>query len=161
MPVCPIALTSFSYHEKDPHCTAGGSSLHGGDRLLSLTNKPHVNLTNAKSDIAVDAKTLLEEYQRDEAASNEKYFDKVIAVKGIVTEVMNDEGTVKVSLETGDPNGFVVRCELSATAPHAAPNLLQENLFSSRVPAAGLTLMCSSTTALKSVKSSFKKIYTT
>jgi len=83
-----------------------------------LWNKPHVNLTNAKSDIAVDAKTLLEEYQLNEAASNEKYFDKVIAVKGNVTEVMNDEGTVKVSLETGDANGFVVRCELSATAPH-------------------------------------------
>jgi flagellar basal body-associated protein FliL len=83
-----------------------------------LWNKPHVNLTNAQSDIAVDAKTLLEEYQRNETASNEKYFDKVIAVKGNVAEVMNDEGTVKVSLETGDPNGFVVRCELSATAPH-------------------------------------------
>ena len=41
-----------------------------------LWNKPHVNLTNAKSDIAVDAKTLLEEYQRNETASNEKYFDK-------------------------------------------------------------------------------------
>jgi hypothetical protein len=84
-----------------------------------LWNKPHVNLTNAKSDIAVDAKALLEEYQLNEVASNEKYFDKVIAVKGTVMEVMNDEGTVKVSLETGDPSGFVVRCELSATAPHA------------------------------------------
>lgn len=84
-----------------------------------LWNKPHVNLTNAKSDVVVDAKTLLEEYQRDEAASNEKYFDKVIAVSGNVSEVMNDEGTVKIGLETGDPNGFMVRCELSATAPHA------------------------------------------
>jgi hypothetical protein len=84
-----------------------------------LWNKPHVNLTNAKSDIVVDAKALLEEYQQNEGASNEKYFDKVIAVKGNVAEVMNDEGTLKIGLETGDRNGFMVRCELSATAPHA------------------------------------------
>ena len=71
-----------------------------------LWNKPHVNLTNAKSDIVVDAKALLEEYQQNEGASNEKYFDKVIAVKGNVAEVMNDEGTLKIGLETGACSGF-------------------------------------------------------
>jgi len=84
-----------------------------------LWNKPALDLTNAKSDIVVDATALFNEYKTDEAQANSKYFEKVIGVSGKVQEVLNDEGTVKVSLETGDPNGFVVRCELSKTSAHA------------------------------------------
>lgn len=92
--------------------------LLGGGVGYYLWNKPHVNMANAKTDIAIDATALFNEYNADENAANAKYFDKVIAVTGKVKEVTNDEGTVKVSLETGDANGFVVRCELSTTNAH-------------------------------------------
>ena len=90
----------------------------GGGIGYYLWNKPHKDMVAAKTDLTIDAATLFSEFNANEAAANAKYFDKVIAVSGKVKEVNNDEGTVKVSLETGDPNGFVVRCELSSTAKH-------------------------------------------
>lgn len=92
-------------------------ALVGGGVGYYLWNKPHPNLTNAKTDITIDAAALYAEYSADETASNAKYFEKVIAVSGKVKEVTNDEGTVKVSLETG--HDFGVRCILSATTAHA------------------------------------------
>ena len=89
----------------------------GGVVGYYLWNKPHPNLTNAKTDITVDAAALYAEYSADETASNDKYFEKVIAVSGKVKDVTNDEGTIKVSLDTG--HDFGVRCELSTTTPHA------------------------------------------
>lgn len=83
-----------------------------------LWNKPHMNLTNTKADVTLDAATLFNEFKADETSANTKYLDKVIAVNGKVKEVVNDEGTVKISLDTGDPNDFVVRCELSTTTQH-------------------------------------------
>lgn len=82
-----------------------------------MWNKPHQNMATAKTDVAIDAAALFAEYNADENACNTKYLDKVIAVSGKVKEVTNDEGSIKVSLDTG--GDFGVRCELSSTATHA------------------------------------------
>lgn len=82
-----------------------------------MWNKPHQNMATAKTDIAIDATALFNEYNADENACNAKYLEKVIAVSGKVKEVTNDEGAVKVSLDTGGE--FGVRCELSTTTTHA------------------------------------------
>ena len=82
-----------------------------------MWNKPHQNMATAKTDVTIDAAALFKEYNANENACNTKYLDKVIAVSGKVKEVTNDEGSVKVSLETG--NEFGVRCELSTTTAHA------------------------------------------
>jgi hypothetical protein len=65
-------------------------------------NKPHQNMTTAKTDVAIAAPALFEEYNGD--------------VTGKVKEVTNDEGSVKVSLEAG--GDFGVRCELSSADPN-------------------------------------------
>ena len=88
----------------------------GGAIGYYLWNKPHQNMATAKTDVSIDAKALFTEYNTDETACNAKYLDKVIAVSGKVKEVTNDEGTIKVSFDTG--GDFGVRCELSTTAPH-------------------------------------------
>lgn len=82
-----------------------------------LWNKPHQNMATAKTDVAIEAAALFAEYNADETACNAKYLNKVIAVTGKVKDVTNDEGSVKVSLETG--SDFGVRCSLSTTATHA------------------------------------------
>jgi tRNA_anti-like len=89
----------------------------GGGVAYYLWNKPHQNMNTAKTDVTIDAMALFTEYNADEAACNAKYLDKVIAVSGKVKEVANDEGTVKVSLDTN--SDFGVRCELSTTTTHA------------------------------------------
>jgi hypothetical protein len=82
-----------------------------------MWNKPHQNMATAKTDVTIDATALFAEYNADENACNAKYLDKVIAVSGKVKDVTNDEGSIKVSLDTG--GDFGVRCELSSTALHA------------------------------------------
>ena len=82
-----------------------------------MWNKPHQNMATAKTDVTIDAAALFAEYNADENACNAKYLDKVIAVSGKVKEVTKDEGSVKVSLDTG--SDFGVRCELSSTSAHA------------------------------------------
>jgi hypothetical protein len=81
-----------------------------------MWNKPHKNMATSKTDVAIEASALFNEYNADENACNAKYLDKVIAVSGKVKEVTTDEGAVKVSLETG--GDFGVRCALSGTAAH-------------------------------------------
>lgn len=81
-----------------------------------MWNKPHQDMNTAKTDVRIDASALFKEYNTDENTCNAKYLDKVIAVSGKVKDVTNDEGIVKVSLETG--SDFGVRCELSATSAH-------------------------------------------
>lgn len=97
------------------------AALIGGGIGYYLWNKPHVNMAKAKTDIAVDAKAIYDEYQADENAANAKYFDKVIAVKGTVKSVSGDEeGAVQVTLDTGAEFGVV--CILSETAQHKRKN---------------------------------------
>ena len=91
-------------------------ALIGGGVAYYMWNKPHQNMATAKTDVTIEAGALFEAYNADENACNAKYLDKVIAVSGTVKEVTNDEGTIKVSLDTG--GDFGVRCELSTTATH-------------------------------------------
>lgn len=97
-----------------------GLGIVGAGAGYYMWNKPHKNMATAKTDVVIDAATLFTEYNADENACNQKYLDKVIAVSGSVKAVTNDEGSVKVQLETGSE--FSVLCSLSPTAQHARTN---------------------------------------
>lgn len=90
--------------------------LIGGAVGYYMWNKPHENMQKAKTDVAIDATQLFNEFSTDEAAANAKYLEKTIAVSGKVKEVTKDEGTVKISLETG--NEFGVLCVLDELSAH-------------------------------------------
>ncbi len=84
----------------------------------NLWNKPHQDIAAAKTDVAIDAVALYNEYDTDENAANAKYLDKVVAISGKVKEASKDaDDAVKVSLEAGSEMG-VVACELSPFAKH-------------------------------------------
>jgi hypothetical protein len=90
----------------------------GGAVGYYLWNKPHIEMQAAKTDLAIDATTLFNEFNADEAAANAKYLDKTIAVSGKVKEATKtDDGTVKVSLDAG--SDFGVFCELDPLSRHA------------------------------------------
>ena len=92
-------------------------ALAGGAIGYYLWNKPHTNMQSVKTDLAIDAAALFNEYNADETAANAKYLDKVIAVSGKVKETSKaEDGTIKVSLDTG--SDFGVLCELDPLSKH-------------------------------------------
>lgn len=92
-------------------------ALVGGGVGYYLWNKPQKNMITAKADMAIDATTLFNEFSNDETAANAKYLDKTVAVSGVVKETtQSDDGTVKVSLDTGSE--FGVLCELDPLSKH-------------------------------------------
>lgn len=92
-------------------------ALIGGAVGYYLWNKPHTNMQSAKTDLVIEAAALFNEFSADENAANGKYLDKTIAVSGKVKEsTKSDDGTIKVSLQTG--SDFGVLCELDPLSKH-------------------------------------------
>ena len=76
-----------------------------------MYNKPVESLEHKKADVTVSSDQLLSEYESDEKAANDKYLGKIVEVSGRVASIANEEGKVKVSLETSNPISSVI-CEL-------------------------------------------------
>jgi hypothetical protein len=84
----------------------------------SLWNKPQKNMVSAKTELSIDAQTILTAFETAENEANTKYLDKVIAVKGKVKEVKNEGGKTCISLETDSPMSGVL-CNLDPLSQHA------------------------------------------
>ncbi len=73
----------------------------GGGIVLYQFNKPHRDMVGEDASLEISASQLATEYSQDEGAANASYIDKVIAVKGKVSESDADhiklEGGVYVS----------------------------------------------------------------
>ena len=83
-------------------------------------NKPKEDMATSRAEASIAAGALLTEYNADENAANTKYLGKTIAVSGQVKETTNEDGTVKVMLETGQD--FGVYCTLDSLAQHPRTN---------------------------------------
>ena len=85
---------------------------------VMMYNKPHQNIESAKTDISIAATELFADYEQDEAASNTRFLDKMIEVKGKVMEVKErEDGNIGVTLEGGGMM-FGVICELDHMTQH-------------------------------------------
>jgi hypothetical protein len=92
--------------------------LIGAAMGYSLWNKPQKNMVSAKSEISIDAQTILTAFETAENEANTKYLDKVIAVKGKVKEVKTEGGKTCIALETDSPMSGVL-CNLDPLSQHA------------------------------------------
>lgn len=74
-----------------------------------LFNKKPADVRKISAQYTLTAAALLEDYNKDETAANLKYLDKVISVKGKVTEIKIDTATgqATVILDSGDPMAAV------------------------------------------------------
>ena len=77
-----------------------------------IYNKPHVDVAEASADITISANKILEEFSTDETTANTKYLEKIVEVKGVVTEAKIEKGKGIISLKTNDDFGSVL-CHLS------------------------------------------------
>jgi len=86
--------------------------------VFSLYNKPHRDPAT-ESSIKVSAIELFNNYEKDEAAANGQYLDKVIEVSGEISEITtNQESFPVITLETGNPM-FGIRCTMKSQTPDA------------------------------------------
>jgi hypothetical protein len=75
----------------------------GGAIAFYLYHKPVESVLNKKPAYTLAADQLMAEFQNDETTANEAYLGKVIAVSGIIAEIVpGEELKMQVILETGD-----------------------------------------------------------
>lgn len=68
--------------------------LVGGLGLFYLSTPEKVE--NKATDVSISAQQLYQEYEANEATSNQKYIDKIIQVKGTIAEILKDENGAPV-----------------------------------------------------------------
>ncbi|MFZ1717499.1 MAG: hypothetical protein WAT88_19515, partial [Saprospiraceae bacterium] len=76
-----------------------------------IYNKPHTDMTSAESQTSINATDLMADFNKNEAAANEKHLDKVITVSGKIGEIKKEGEQTIVMLETADPLSSVI-CNL-------------------------------------------------
>ncbi len=85
-----------------------GILIIGGGLGYYLYQKPVKDFSNSNADLALTAKEIFAEFEKDELAANEKYVtdDKTIEVSGTIIEIStNDNGTVTLLLDVENPDG--------------------------------------------------------
>jgi DNA/RNA endonuclease YhcR with UshA esterase domain len=89
-------------------------ALYYGIREFTRT---HVSLDNIKPVASLTVGELLTAFSQDEKATNEMYAEKVLQVKGLVSEIEIDDedGSIDVYLEDELTDGNVI-CEMSETS---------------------------------------------
>ena len=77
-----------------------------------MYNKPHVNVFEKSADIITNADKILKDFSSDENTANTKYLEKIIKIKGAVSDIKIENEKGIISLETNDEFGSVL-CHLS------------------------------------------------
>jgi DNA/RNA endonuclease YhcR with UshA esterase domain len=80
-----------------------------------MYSKPHVNVAEASTDISISAEKILADFSADEITANSKYLEKIIEVKGVVSELNIEKEKGIITLKTMDDFGSVL-CHLSEEA---------------------------------------------
>ncbi|MGI8951535.1 MAG: OB-fold protein [Chitinophagaceae bacterium] len=79
---------------------------------LYLFNKPHTSVQNIKASETIAATDLYKQYAANENAANQEFLDKVIEVKGKVSDAQKTDSSFSVLLNAGAATGGV-NCNLS------------------------------------------------
>jgi hypothetical protein len=72
-----------------------------------LYSKPHRDTSAIKPEFTFDARDLYKEYLSNEIAANKQLVDKVIEVKGTVSDMQQNDSTADILLDTGDPQATI------------------------------------------------------
>lgn len=72
-----------------------------------LYQKPRADVASVEAAHTLTAEKLYDDFVTDEAAANQKYTDKIIEVKGIVSEVQAMDSSAMVLLAAGNETGGI------------------------------------------------------
>jgi hypothetical protein len=84
-----------------------------------LYNKPHTSVEAITPAVTINATDLYEAFAQNEMAANKEYVDKVVLVKGKVSEVSHTDSTLTILLESNSIAGGV-SCNILAKNTTAA-----------------------------------------
>lgn len=86
--------------------------LLGAFVAYKMYNKQHVNVANEKADITLTANKILTDFTADETTANTKYLEKIVQVKGTVTDIKIENNIGIVTLKTNDDFASIL-CHLT------------------------------------------------
>ena len=90
-----------------------GLLIVGGAAAYYMYNKPHKEAADIVADYTMAPADLMADYDKDEAAADAAYLDKVIALEGVVASVNELEKGASLSLETGSELSTIM-CEFES-----------------------------------------------
>lgn len=64
-------------------------------------NKPHLDVENTKADYVLTAQNLIDEYQKNETVTNEKYSESIVQVSGKIMEISTLKGNGVITINDG------------------------------------------------------------
>ena len=97
------------------------------------------DLAHVKADVEMSASELIAAFETDEAGSNERYLDKIIAVRGTVGALeKNDRGHYTVVLR-GDEGMSAVRCSMDSTHQEEIVSISEGSLITLKGACTGFT----------------------
>jgi hypothetical protein len=68
--------------------------------------KPRANIADKTPDVTIDALGLYTQFQANELAANKSFLDKIIAVKGEITDVRQTDTTLSIQLKAAETGGI-------------------------------------------------------
>jgi len=80
-----------------------------------IYNKPHVNVSDTKSDITITADQIINDFSSDETKANRSYLDKIIKISGVISELKVVKQKGIITLKTNHDFGSIL-CHLSDKA---------------------------------------------
>jgi DNA/RNA endonuclease YhcR with UshA esterase domain len=93
-----------------------------------MYNKEHVNVAKTKSDISLSADQILNDFSSDESIANTKYLEKIIEVKGVISDIKIEKEKGIITLKTNDDFGSVL-CHLSKESTQKISSLKEGQLI--------------------------------
>jgi hypothetical protein len=90
-----------------------------GAAVYYVFNKPHRNVVKEEPSFSLSSDQLLADYSNDTVSANKKYLDKVIQLKGKVSDIVTDQkGGVVIVLNDGK-SMFGITCTISDNSKEA------------------------------------------
>lgn len=72
--------------------------------------RPRANVADKTADFTIDAAGLYNQFQANEPASNKKFLDKIVLVKGEITDIQQTDTTLSIQLKATYIGG--INCSL-------------------------------------------------
>lgn len=90
--ICVLAASGFAYYQ---------------------FNKPHKDVSKLKSEYVISANEIYSAFEENESYANEKYLDKIVEIRGIISQIEMENGKSSILLN-GSLDGFgMVNCALN------------------------------------------------